>query len=212
MSEEASTTEGTTETTEVQPITTRDFADIVIDDQGLPTVTDEDLHGYDEEETTEEKPEDEARPEAKVTEGEETPAAPTPKPEPPPKGFVPTAALHEAREENRKLKERISALEVKGAEEKPVVPPAVPVDIPTVRSDFKVLTKEEFIELSEESPRDALLYTQELMDYKEVQRITAEAARQAEVQKAQNAKEVEGLFEEAVSLMTEAAPGLFDEG
>lgn len=211
MSEEGTTNEGTTaETQEAQPTTTRNFADIVIEDQGLSTVSDEDLQGYDE--TEEEKPAEEEKPEVKPTEGDEKPATPAPKPEAPPKGFVPTAALHEAREEVRKLKERISALEVKGAAEPPVTPPAVPPDVPTVRPDFKVLTKDEFAELSEESPRDALLYTQELMEYKEAQRITAELARQAEQQKAATAAEVDQLFEETTALMQEAVPGIFDDG
>lgn len=218
MSEEGTSdnsNEGTSGESEVQPITIPSFADIVIGDQGLTTVSDDELRGYDDAEEGDEDS-DEKSAEVKDTktgqkEGEETPATPAPKPDAPPKGYVPTAALHEAREENRKLKERISALEVKGANEPPIVPPAVPPDVPTVRPDFKVLTKDEFAELSEESPRDALLYTQELMEYKEAQRIAADAARQAEQQKAVIAAEVEQLFEEATGLMQEAVPGIFDE-
>ena len=195
-------------TPEVAPV----VFDYVVSDQGLPTVSDADLQGFDDETESQ----DEAQPEVKSKEEspaeDETPVTPPPKAEAPPKGFVPTAALHEAREENRKLKERISTLEVAGKDVPPIVPPALPADEITVRSDFKVLTKEEFVELSEESPRDALIYQQELMDYREAQRIASDKLRVAEVEKANRDREVNDLFEESAALMAEAVPGIFDEG
>ncbi|MCK9408273.1 MAG: hypothetical protein M0R68_03985 [Bacteroidetes bacterium] len=185
--------------------------DYVISDQGLPTVTDAELMGMDQDVPV--VPDTPAVPDAPVVpagkeQTTETPPATEAKVETPPKGYVPTAAVHEAREEIRRLKERISAMEVKGADVKPVTPPAVPDNVPTVRSDFKVLTKDEFIALSEESPRDALVYQSELMDFREAQRIAADKARQDEVAKV----EVEELFEESAALMSAALPGIFDEG
>jgi hypothetical protein len=132
----------------------------------------------------------------------ETPPA---KVEPPPKGFVPLKAVQEAREENRQLRERLKVLEDKVLE--PEVKPVLET-IPEVRADFKVLTKDEFKELSEESPRDALVYMAELQDFEKAQRMTKEAASQ----KASREREVEGLFAESVKLMTEAIPDLFTEG
>ena len=180
--------------------------DYVVSDQGLPTVTDAELMGEDQDDLTvfpadETKKPDETPPADETKKPEET------KPETPPKGFVPTAAVHEAREEIRRLKDRLSEYEVAG--KKAEVPP---VDVPTVRSDFKVLSKEEFAELSEESPRDALIYQQELMDYREVKRIAADSARQAEAERVKAEIEVGSLFEETAAIMADAVPGLFEEG
>lgn len=181
--------------------------DDLINSFGLTSVTNEELHGEEapeevvepaEEEKVEETTE-EAKEEAVEPEGEKT-ETPPPKVEPPPKGFVPTAALREAREELRELKERIKNLEQSKA-----VPPPVPEE---PKSTFKVLTKAEFAELSEESPREALLYMAELDEYKEAQR----AQQQKQLQQSQRQAEAERVINESVKLMSEAVPGIFDEG
>ena len=128
-----------------------------------------------------------------------------PKVDTPPKGFVPTAAVREVREENRQLKERLRVLEAKVLEPPPV---KTAQPIPEVRADFKVLTGPEFKELSEESPRDALVYMAELRDYEKAESIKADATRA----QAQREVEVNNLFNESVKLMEEAVPDLFTEG
>lgn len=180
--------------------------DIILADQGLTDVSEDDLRGEDtepEEQEQEQKEElkEELKEEPKEAKAEEKQSEDSsPKAEPPPKGFVPTAALREAREELKQVKERLKILEA-------AKPPALPVNIPEVREDFKVLTKAEFQELSEESPREAITYMMELQEYKEAQRI--KQAQEAE--KIQREREVELLLTEAAKQMTEAVPDLFAE-
>lgn len=209
MAEESTTTTAESASTEVAPITNKPLADIIVSDQGLLEVSEAELRGEDQTSDAEESQEGsqegstettKARTKDGEVESKETEPTP-PKTEPPPKGFVPTAALKEAREENRQLKERLRQLEAKALET-----PAQ-VEVPEVNPDFRVLSKTEFLELSEESPREALVYMQEFQEYKEAMRVKQEQ----ETLSARRAQEVEVLFEEAVEQMTAAVPGLFDE-
>jgi hypothetical protein len=184
----------------------------VMVEQGLTGISEAELRGEDVPANADEVVEKPAVKEesAKPPEGEEKPVekpadTPPAKAEAPPKGFVPTAAIREVREENRALKERLRALELKvaGPEAEPVT-----AKIPEVRADFKVLSTAEFREMSEESPRDALVYMAELRDYETAQRMTKEA----EAAKVARETEVDGLFRESVKLMEEAVPDLFTEG
>jgi len=203
MSEETPVSSETTETSnEVQTLETPVF-DVLID-QGLTAISEDDLRGETAEEkdvegkeegTAEGKTDQEVEVKPEVTEDTET--TPPPKVEPPPKGYVPLAALKESREETRALKDRIKALEAKVLTPEVKTPAEV---VPEVRTDFKVLTTAEFRELSDESPRDALVYMAELRDYENVQRISQ--ARE---------QEVDAIFRESVKLMEEAVPTLFDE-
>lgn len=210
MSEEApvvTETQAESASAELTPsITTRSMADIVVSDQGLPEISEAELRGEDQTGDAEEPQtglaeETETKAEDGEVESKETETTP-PKTEPPPKGFVPTAALKEAREENRQLKDRLRQLEAKSLDA-----PLVSAEVPVVNPDFKVLSKTEFLELSEESPREALVYMQELQEHKDALR----AIQEQETLNARRAQEVEGLFEEAVEQMSAAVPGLFDE-
>lgn len=209
MSEEASSE--TTETSPVESLNVPMF-DVLID-QGLTSISEDDLRG----ETVEEKDSEghkEVAEEQKV-EGEESPETKAetetspPKVEPPPKGYVPLAALKESREETRALKDRIKALEAKVLEpESKPEPTKAPEVIPEVRADFKVLTTAEFRELSDESPRDALVYMAELRDYEKAQQVKQALA----TQKVAREQEVDNLFRESVKLMEAAVPSIFEEG
>lgn len=173
----------------------------VMVEQGLTDVSEAELRGEDVLNAGDEtKPTDEAQ--KPVEKPAETPPA---KAEAPPKGYVPTAAIREVREENRALKDRLRVLEAKVLE--PEVKP-IPEAMPEVRPDFKVLTTSEFRELSEDSPRDALVYMAELRDYEKAQQMTADLERA----KVAREEEVGNLFRESVKLMEQAVPDLFEEG
>jgi len=202
MADETGSDAGPAGTESVVPEATAPF-DVMVE-QGLTGVTDAELRG--EEVPDEEvKPEDLAKPPVDEVKPVEKPAETLPpKVEPPPKGFVPLKAVQEVREENRALKERLKAIEAKLDPEVKVAP----VTIPEVRADFKVLSRDELKELTEESPRDAVLYMAELRDFEIAQRMTAEA-KDAE---AKRSVEVANLFSESVKLMEAAVPDIFTEG
>ena len=214
MAEETTTTEETKETTEeVKEIseetkeeTSAEKEDSTADwlkELGLTDISEEDLQGIEEEEK-EPEPEEtkEKETEEETTEDVET-ETPPPKVDTPPKGFVPTKAVQEAREENRYLKEQIKALEDKidNLAKKTEKPPE------EEEEPFNVLSKSELLELSADDPPAAIAYMLELQEYKEKQ---AEKAK-AESEKLTARQQATSLFNETAKIMEEAVPGLFDE-
>lgn len=176
------------------PVPTSEI-DTWLSDQGLTDVSEDDLRGY-EEDDKEETPE--------VTPAE--PVIPEPAPpkaeEKPPKGFVPTQAVKEAREENRYLKEQLKSMQEAIDALKKAPAPAV-----TEAPVFKELTKAEYLELAEEAPTEAMAYLLELQEHKE--RIREQKLQ--EQKQAETASSVTRMLTEAQKAIEEVAPGVFDE-
>lgn len=140
--------------------------------------------------------------EGEEAKGDQDAAPENEKPQKPPKGFVPTAAVQEARRENAALKAQIQALMQAQAE-----PPAPPAD-DSPWKDFKELTQPELAALVTEDPAAAVLYTTQLVGFKEHQRQIEAKATQANAVKA-----LEGtMVNAAYTRMAAAVPELFTEG
>lgn len=199
MTEEAVVEEAPVEVTEEAPVvkeTPKSDIDSWLAEQGLEDVSEDDLRGIEVEDEAEEQVEEEKPVEPVVPE-----SAPPKTEEKPPKGFVPTQAVKEAREENRYLKEQLKALQ----ESVDALKKAPAVEAPT--ETFKVLTKAEFLELAEESPTEAMAYTLELQEYNERKR----AEELQEAKKSETLKEINRTLTEAQKAMEEVAPGIFEE-
>ncbi len=116
----------------------------------------------------------------------------------PPKGYVPLEALHEARGENRYLKERLSALE----QQMKQIPPAAQAAIEPV-SDFKALSDEEYVTLAKEDPTEALLYMQKLAKHQQVE-------FERKMQGAEEERQITDVIKVATAKMEAVVPGLFN--
>jgi len=179
-------------------------------EQGLEAISDDDLRGIEEEEEGEEEGEEEEGEETPKdgdeeteSEDDETEPPPPKDSQKPPKGFVPTKAIQEVRQENRYLKDQIKALEEKidTVASKSTEPKQEPED------EFKVLSKEEFQELYEDDPREAMTYMMDLQEYKEKQTQKQQEADQQRYEAAQ----AQQVFRETSELMEKTVPGIFDE-
>jgi hypothetical protein len=131
----------------------------------------------------------------------------------PPKGYVPLAAVQEARNENKFLKEQLKALqESKAPAKKEEAKEEAPKS--NVPDGFKVLSNAEFKELADDDPTEALLYMQNLNIYQEEQR-QAQMKEQQEALRARdeadNKAKLQSIFNETTKKMEEFVPGLFDE-
>jgi len=133
----------------------------------------------------------------------------------PPKGFVPTEALHEAREESKFLKgqiadfqEQIQALTGSIQELKSSVNEGPEVDPLAEFKDFKVLSRAEFKDLVEDNPTEGLIYMDNLQAYKDAKAAAETLKKPAEEN---DDTGIETIFKEANGLMEEYVPGLFDE-
>lgn len=189
--------------------------DAILAAQGLADVSETDLRGTEStENTANSEPtgdesnsnEDGTTQESKteeITEEKEEPSETT-KEEKTPKGFVPLAALHEVRGENKFLKEQIAKL-TEAVSAKPAEESAKPE--PSEFDNFKELTNAEFTKLVEETPSEALLYVNKLSEYK--------SYKQEQVVKAHEelaAQEyLNQVYSKASEVMEEAVPGIFDE-
>jgi len=170
----------------------------ILSQQGLETVSEDELRGSAQEETpatseptaedaTTEETEDKNLAQEVTEETSEEPVKP-------PKGFVPTAALHEVRGENKFLKQQIAELTAA------LKTPAQEASQETRQEDeFQTLSDEEFQELADESPKDALMYMKQLQQHTEFQ-------RQSEIQ----TQRTQQLYDAVSRDMEEAVPGLFD--
>jgi hypothetical protein len=208
-----------TETTETSALLKTDSVDMWLQEQGLETVSEEDLMGIEAEAEPEPEPEVEAKSESESesdedeveVESDETETDETEtdevktetEKEKPPKGFVPIQAVQEVRSENRYLKDQIKALEEKfdkfTTQQQDLKPP---------ENIFKVLSKEEFLELTEENPREAMAYMLDLQEHKDKQ---YQQLQQQQMHEQELAK-TNQLFSESADLIEQAAPGIFDEG
>lgn len=142
----------------------------------------------------------------------------------PPRGFVPLEAVREARGENRhlkgenqtlqsenqELKTQLAALNDKvdklGNDGKP--------DSGDVPPDFKVLSEQEFQDLTEEAPGEAIVYLNNLHAFRDAE--AASAKKAAEEKAASDAlternNAAQASIDEAYDRMEEVLPGLFGE-
>jgi len=184
---------------------------IVTSLQGLTDVSEAELMGLDQG-TTEEPPAisepsvpEEKAPEEKAPEvPPETPPEEKAPDEKPPKGFVPLAAVHEVRGENKYLKAQIAQLSAKidQLSTQPVVP--VAPQAPSKFADFKELSDDEFTALAAEDAPEALAYMKTLADYRDYTR----AQQQEQVQAEALAARAEQIFADTHAAMESAVPGL----
>lgn len=190
----------------------------VLEQQGLQEVSEADLMGenpestentpahsessdVEETQTVDEETEEKEEEEVKAEPEEEVKA----EPEKPPKGYVPLAAVHEVRGENKYLKEQLAELKAQLAAKPEVKVEAKPE--PNPFEDFQTLTDAEFQELAVESPAEALVYMKQLTAYQEHQRSVADEKVQAEANEAYLAQVYQAANEE----MERAVPGLLSE-
>lgn len=130
----------------------------------------------------------------------------------PPKGFVKLQALHEARGENRTLKEQLAELTAqvealsKGTPRQPETQPGQDPTPPP--AEFKVLSKEEFAAMKEEDPDVALDYLYDLEQYR-IAKAESDRQKEREEQEKQTARTIAN---NAYARMETTIPGLFDEG
>ena len=205
-------------------------SDTVISSQGLTEISETELMG---EETVDVKP-DETEPDVKpdvkpdetdvkpdetdeLTDAEieealalveATEVKPTVVDTKPPKGYVPTKAVQEARDENRFLKDKIADLEAK-INKVTDTKPTEPADDPMAPfKDFKILNAQELKELVKEDPTEGIIYMNMRQAYSDAKREVEDRARSAEVKENQ---ERTTIFQEANALMEEAVPGIFDK-
>ena len=160
-----------------------------------------------------EKPVTESKPASSESKADEAKKADTDDSQKPPKGYVPLEALHEVRETNKYLKERLKELESK-APEKPA-PKSEPKKTSALPEDFTVLSDKAFAELADEDPKEALLYMKNLGVYQEEQRQAQLEEQQKlwrERDDRENKAKMQTIFDETSRKMEEFVPGLFDEG
>lgn len=120
-----------------------------------------------------------------------------------PKGYVPLAAVHEARGEIRYLKEQLTSLqtEVQTLRTKPEAKSDVP-------PDFEVLTEAEFDALADEDAAQAAIYLRNLNAHENEQRRKADD----EKSEAEFAAAYESIIDSSVAEIEKVAPGIYDEG
>lgn len=152
------------------------------------------------------KADDTKEDEKKATESDTTDSS-DPKAKEVPKGYVKLEALHEARGENRFLKERLATIEQQLAE-KPKVDPVVEpvVEIP----EFKVLSEEELTTLAEDNPVEAVLYVTKLNEHNALVQEAKRVSDAAEQEAADNDAFTRGVVNTTTDLMETALPGIFD--
>jgi len=133
---------------------------------------------------------------ASKTETKETQDDPTK----PPAGYVPHQALAEERAKRKEIGQKLATLEAEVAALKGSKPaekaPAAPAG-----TDFKVLSKEEFQELLEGDPVEAIKYQQEYFDYRERQKEQEQAAATEH-----------GIIQASLDRVRKAVPQLYEEG
>lgn len=119
----------------------------------------------------------------------------------PPKGFVPIQALHQERGQRQVLSQEVSQLRAeleafKTAKKAVEATHGAPKDV----EEFKVLSEQEFNELLEEDPVEAIKYDRKFRAYE---------ARQAEQAKAKQSDQA--MIDQSMGMMAEAVPGLYDQ-
>ena len=144
----------------------------------------------------------------KTEKGSDEPAAPKSKPDKPPKGFVPTKALREARGENTFLKGKLETLQdqILALQDQIFNPPAKKEGT-TELEPFEELSAKEYAALVEDSPANALIYMQKLNQFQNDRHL-----QERETDKTAQAKVAETqIMTEATQAMEKLAPGIFDK-
>lgn len=138
--------------------------------------------------------------EPKVT--EEKTANSEPKTIETPKGFVPLAAVHEARGEIRYLKEQLQTVQdqVRTLQVEPTKETKVP-------NDFEVLTDEQFEDLADDNPAQAAIYLRKLGVYEADQRVQADKAKDLVAFE----ESYDAIIDNSVAEIEKVAPGIYDE-
>jgi len=184
--------------------------DVVVQQQGLTEVSEAELRGESEDSTGEQSANPE--PSEKSKEPEENEEANQAildkvKADKVPKGFVPLAAVHEVRGENKYLKEQIASLSAKiESLSKTAVNVAPPTAEPSEFESFEQLSDSEFLELASDSPSEALLYMNKLNKFQEFTRQKAESERAVQSQQ----EYLASIYEKTNLQMEEVVPGIFD--
>jgi len=211
METSASVPEGTTVTEASAPVVST--ASTVMEQQGLTEVSEADLRGPSSEASAstetesqtappepakEQEPKEatEVKTEEKSEEAKENPVEEEKAGIKTPKGYVPTAALHEVRGENKYLKSQIAELTKQlSANQQPQSSTTE-----EAQDTFVQLSDDEFVALSEESPKDALLYMKQLNQYNEDRRIQESITQQTQK-----------LYDSVSKEMETIVPGLFSD-
>lgn len=149
------------------------------------------------EETSEEQPKED---DEQAT--EETTADSEPEAKRHPKGYVPIAAIHEARGEVRYLKEQLQTVQNQLHELKQGQPKEGP-DL----EEFEVLSDDEFDILAEDDPGQAAIYLRNLSAYEAKKRSDADAEHQQKV----FAEAYESIMQDSMAAIEKIAPGIYDE-
>lgn len=126
-------------------------------------------------------------------------------PQKPPKGFVPHEALHQERAAHRAAKDEIGLLRQENEALKAQVE-AGPSKSDEFK-DFKVLSQEEFDDLVEEDPQEAIKYQAKAARYEAVKRAESTTKAQKQAQHAQFSR----IVDETANAIEEAVPGIYDE-
>lgn len=124
----------------------------------------------------------------------------------PPKGFVPTKAIQEARQENSFLKGQLRSVQDQmDALQTQILTPKKEVE--KAPDDFKELSESEYATLVDDSPAEALLYMRNLNKYQQTQ-----YAKERETFESDRMKEQEAvIMADATGQMEKLAPGIFDK-
>ena len=136
-----------------------------------------------------------------------------------PVGYVPLKAVQEAREENQYLKGQISNLTQQvtdlasriNSQKSTSETTKTSEEIPGLPKDFKVLSKDDFKELSEDNPVEASEYLYNLNLYQEHQRTLNASKAEQERTLAQNKAVMDTVADAVSKQMEQIVPGIFDE-
>lgn len=136
----------------------------------------------------------------------ETTDSDTDKAEKHPKGYVPKAAVKEARMQNAQLRDKNTQLSQRIAQlEQDLV--MAKTGVTESFDDFKVLSDTEFATLATENPSEALQYTYRLQRFEK----QAQNAAAAERLQTETAETLQNIYADTRKAMEEVAPGIFDE-
>ena len=122
----------------------------------------------------------------------------------PPKGFVPLAALRESRELITGLRDDLQTAQKEIAELKKGTATKKQT---SEEEEFKILSDEEFDQLAEDDPMEALRYERKLRRFEQAQLIKLQ--QEEDVKK--SASKNQELIDKAIQKVSEAIPEFFDE-
>lgn len=131
---------------------------------------------------------------------------------PPPKGYVPLPAMHEARDTIKSLKEQLAVANQNTASLQAELEQAktAPKEqaLPDEFKDFEVLSAEQFNELVDDDPEEALKYNHKLQRYNAHQaKLATEQANEL-----RRKQQIDAVIQQSVQKIGTVAPGIYDEG